>query len=87
MRHILVVLFKLSSFDSPDWDPSHVREILDLSIIIQNIISQFEKIQWWSSRNGDGQGDGFLFRLIPKLREYKEAFELKRAFILARLDH
>jgi hypothetical protein len=82
MRHILVVLYKLSSFESPDWHPTHVREILDLSIIMQNIISQFEKIQWWSSKNGDGQGDGFLFRLIPKLREYKEAFERKRAIIL-----
>src|SRR5438270_11689345 len=44
MRHALVVLYKLSSFESPDWNPSHVREILDLSIIIQNIVSRFESI-------------------------------------------
>lgn len=82
MRHILVVLYKLSNFESPDWDPSHVREILDLSLIIDNIVLQLEKVQIWASRSGDGRGDGFLFRLIPKLREYKEAFERKRAIIL-----
>lgn len=85
MRHILVVLYRLSSFESPDWDLSHVRNILDLSTIIQNIISQFEKIQWWSNRNGD-QGEGILSRFIPRLKEYKEAFERKRAIILGETD-
>jgi hypothetical protein len=82
MRLILVVLYKLSNFESPDWNPSHVREILDLSIVIENIVSQLEKVQLWASRTGDGQGDGFLFILIPRLREYKETFERKRAIIL-----
>ena len=82
MRHIVEVLYKLSSFESTDWDPSHVREILDLSIVIQNIISQFEKLELWAKINRNGQGDGVLSRLIPKLKEYKEAFELKRAVIL-----
>jgi hypothetical protein len=81
MRHILVVLYKLSCFESADWDPTHVREILDLSTILQNIISQFERIQQWSSRNG-GKGDEFLSRSVPKMLEYKEAFERKRAIIL-----
>jgi hypothetical protein len=41
----MVVLFELSNFESPDWDPSHVRGVLDLSLIIDNMVSQFEKIQ------------------------------------------
>ena len=82
VRYILTVLFKLSNFESPDWDLTHVREILDLSLIIENVISQLETVQIWASRNGNGQGDGFLFRLLPRLREYKDAFERKRALIL-----
>jgi hypothetical protein len=84
MRHILIVLYKLSSFESHDWDPSHVRGVLDLSIILDNIVSQFEQIQAWANRNGDDNYDEFLYRVIPKMREYKEAFERKRAVILGK---
>ena len=55
---------------------------MDLSIIIDNVVSQLEQVQVWASRAGDSHGDGFLFKLIPRLREYKEAFERKRAVIL-----
>lgn len=81
-RHNIILLQRLSSFESPDWDLSHVREILDLSLIIQNVINQVEKIQSWSTEDGDGQGGGFISRLLPKMREYKEAFENRRASIL-----
>jgi hypothetical protein len=82
MRHVLIVLYKLSNFESPDWDLSHVRRILDLSVVLENIVSQLEKVQIMASRSGDGQGDGLLFRFIPALRQYKEAFEQKRAIVL-----
>ena len=31
MRYILAVFYKSSNFESPDWSPSHVLDILDLS--------------------------------------------------------
>lgn len=74
--HILVVLFKLSSFDGPDWDLTHVRGVVDLSQILDNVISRFQEIQ--TSTNADG----LLVTIIPRLMQYKEAFEKKRATLM-----
>ena len=46
------------------------------------MITQLERVQAWASQNGDIQGDGFVSKLVPRLRQYKEAFEMKRATIL-----
>jgi len=75
--HILVVLFKLSSFESPDWDLTHVRGVMDLSQILDKIISRFQEIQ--TSTNADG----LLVTVIPKLMQYREAFEKKRATLMS----
>lgn len=82
VRNIIVVLCKLSSFESPDWDPSHVRGVLDLSLILDNMISQFEKIQVWRIKQGQGTSDVFLERFIPRLKQYREAFQRKSQSLL-----
>lgn len=77
--HVLVVLFKLSSFESPDWDLTHVRGVMGLSQILDNVISRFQEIQ--TSTNADG----LLVTVIPKLMKYKEAFEKKRETLMSGL--
>jgi hypothetical protein len=74
--------FKLSNFERPDWDPSHIRQILDLSLIFENIVSQLEQIQAWQSESGNGEGHGLFIKMIPALRQYKQAFENRRAATL-----
>ena len=46
---------------------------MDLSQILDNIISRFQQLMAWN------KGDGLLSAVVPRLQEYRQAFERKRA--------
>jgi hypothetical protein len=76
MMHILVVLYKLSNFESPDWDLTHVRGVADLSQVLDNLIARFQQLMAWM------KGDELLSIAVPRLQQYREAFEKKRASLI-----
>ncbi|MCJ1382984.1 hypothetical protein MMC17_006097 [Xylographa soralifera] len=79
----ILVLSKLSSFESDGWDPSHVRGVVDLSLILDGIIGRFEELQAVLETRGQPVNDDALIpRVIPKLRQYKEGFERKSVALM-----
>jgi len=78
MMHTLGVLSKLFHFDSPDWDFTHVQGVVDLSLVLGGLIGKFEVLQ----AAGVNQ-DGLFARIIPRFRQFKEAFEEKRAVLVS----
>ncbi len=83
LSHLLGVLAKLSSFESNDWDPSHVQGVLDLSLVLDGLIARFESLI--AARSADGvkkEGSDLLSRVVPRFREYKEAFEKRRGQLI-----
>ncbi|MCJ1389948.1 hypothetical protein MMC18_002806 [Xylographa bjoerkii] len=79
----IIVLSKLSSFESDDWDPSHVRGVVDLSLILDGIIARFEELEAMLETRGelDNKNDMFA-RVIPRLRQYKDGFERKSVALM-----
>ena len=82
LSHTLGVLSKLSSFESSDWDPSHVQGVLDLSVVLDGLIDRFESLRTVRSVNGVQKEDDTLSRIIPRFREFKEAFERRRGQLI-----
>ncbi|MCJ1437433.1 hypothetical protein MMC27_006820 [Xylographa pallens] len=76
----IIVLSKLSSFESDDWDPTHVRGVVDLSLILDGIIARFEELQ--ETRGQLANDDALIRRVIPRLRQYKESFEQKSVALM-----
>lgn len=76
LTHILIVLGKVSCFECEEWDLRHVREVLDLSVVLEGFIARFEITL-------ATRGDSELYRrIIPKFKQYKDVFERKRASVL-----
>ncbi|KAL3425507.1 tRNA processing endoribonuclease [Phlyctema vagabunda] len=76
LTHILIVLGKISCFECEDWDLRHVRDVLDLSIVLDGFIARFEITV-------ATRGSSELYqRITPRFRQYKELFEKKRASVM-----
>ena len=77
------MLAKLSSFESDDWDPTNVRSVVDLSLILDGIIGRFEEMEAMLKQKGDARHDtGVFMRVIPRFRQYKESFERKSVALM-----
>ena len=80
----IIVLSKLSSFESDDWDPRHVRGVLDLSHILDGIIVRFEEVKaTLETRGQQVNDDSVITRIIPRFRQYKECFERKSVALMS----
>ncbi|RDW82404.1 hypothetical protein BP6252_03516 [Coleophoma cylindrospora] len=80
LTHILIVLGKVSCFECEEWDLRYVREVLDLSFVLEGFIARFEITL-------ATRGDSELYRrIIPKFKQYKEVFERKRASVMREDD-
>jgi hypothetical protein len=43
LGYALATLFKLSLFEAPGWDLAHVRQTIDISVVLSRLIHQFER--------------------------------------------
>jgi hypothetical protein len=85
--YVISALGKLSNFDSDDWDVSHVRSVIDLSLALDRMIDQFEALHIITTGGGSKSGQNILLsRAMVMLRRYKEDFEKKRNELLARRE-
>ncbi|TAQ89435.1 hypothetical protein B7494_g2208 [Chlorociboria aeruginascens] len=77
--HTLGTLSNLSSFESDDWDPSHARRVVDLSLVLDNIIIRFGEL---NAAKG-GKENTIYTKVVERLTEYKESFGRKRIELLS----
>jgi hypothetical protein len=45
MAHCIVALYRLSVFEHPGWDVIMVRRELDLSVVLEKVVSMFESVK------------------------------------------
>jgi len=59
-----------------------VQGVLDLSVVLDGLIDRFESLRTVRSVNGVQKEDDTLSRIIPRFREFKEAFERRRGQLI-----
>ena len=77
--HVFVVLSKLSSFESDDWDLAHVRDMVDLSVVTDRFVARLEELGRGRSTVNE---KNLLSNAILKLKEYGKRFERRREALM-----
>ena len=78
LANAMVVLHKLSTFESPDWDLDYVRQTVDFGNILDNLIRRFNEIQMTQgAEQGKQEGRDIFFRISRKLGRIKAWHEEK----------
>jgi len=95
VNHSLTALSKLSLFTSDDWDLSHVGRMMDLSLVLDGILSRFNEVILLrremagvgsNSDSGVERGGSLFSKVIPKFQQQKAVFEIRRAEIMQMLN-
>ncbi|PYH98428.1 hypothetical protein BO71DRAFT_426074 [Aspergillus ellipticus CBS 707.79] len=69
--HCFVTLFRLSTLDFPGWDPASVRDIVDITIIADQVADRWSRVAASIGvRNGGEQGDAYgrLAAMLSRLK-------------------
>jgi hypothetical protein len=83
LLHALDVLCNLSSYQSLDWDPTHVRGVIDVSLVIDGVIRKFEELQRLRQLPEKGpKKNTLLDTIISRLRQDKLGFEERSAMLV-----
>jgi hypothetical protein len=61
MAHCIIVLYRLSTFSHPDWDLGLVRQTLDLSTVLEQLIQKFAQIRVAAGIHDDSRDENNIY--------------------------
>lgn len=80
MTHVLIVLYKLSTFESQDWDLAYVRETLDFGSVLDRIVGWAKNILAHAENDEVNLDEMDVFsRTIAKVEKLKTLHKQKTA--------
>lgn len=66
LAHCMIALYRLSTFECPDWDRSLVRDYANLSMILDQVVTNFSGVKAAVGLDKEGPDDRDLFTLTSR---------------------